>query len=104
MATNRSRVVHYKDLVSIRGQEFTITIFRAATKDGSTIYGVKPQVCKYLKEKREFMYSDLFRTVAWLQTRDLQLLIASLLELADPPGVRAIIDKLKETPKLEEFC
>jgi hypothetical protein len=97
MQTNyRAKVVRDGNRISIMGSEFKICIFRATGKDGKTIYGVKTQKCIFLSEKNEIQYLDLFSTPAWLNPYDLRLLIAYLLELADPPGLQAIINHMKE--------
>ena len=94
--TNRPRIVRCGNMISLRGQEFSIVIFKALSKsDGDTIYGLKPQTCRFLRAANRFQYEDVFRSAVWLSSRELNCLIAELMAFASPSELKSIIERLE---------
>ena len=64
----KEKVVYYADKrsVSVRGVEWTLWIRKVKTKDGDTMFAVKPLQTKYNPEKHEFYYEPL-KAVIWLK-------------------------------------
>ena len=95
MATHHQKVVRYQNMISIRGQEFSIVVWKTITGEGDAIYGIKPQTCEFLRPQNRFQYIDLFRTAVWLSFHELNTLISNLIALASPSELKDIIARLE---------
>jgi hypothetical protein len=72
--------------VSIRGTEWTLWIRKVKTKDkGETMFVVKPLETHYNPEKQTFHYTDL-KAPIWLNKKELDQLIATLIQLTEEGG------------------
>jgi hypothetical protein len=77
------RVYPEKNLVVIRGAEWSLHVRRVKTKDkGETMFVVKPLETHYNPEKQTFHYTDL-KAPIWLNKKELDQLITTLIQLTE---------------------
>ena len=80
------RIYPEKSGISIRGSEWTLWIRKVKTKDkGETMFVIKPLEVHYNPEKQTFHYTDL-KTPIWLNKKELDQLIATLIQLTEEGG------------------
>jgi len=82
--TSKEKVKFYreKDGVSVRGVEWSLWIRKVRTKDGETMFVLKPLELKYNPEKHTFHYEDL-KAPIWLKKKEIDQLITTLIELTE---------------------
>jgi hypothetical protein len=76
------KVYPEKSSVSIRGTEWFLSIRRVRTRDGETMFVVKPLETHYNPEKQTFSYTDL-KAPIWLNKKELDQLITTLIQLTE---------------------
>jgi hypothetical protein len=71
-----------KNLLIIRGVEWSLHVRRVKTKDNETMFVVKPLELHYNPEKHTFHYTDL-KAPIWLNKKQLDQLITTLIQLTE---------------------
>ena len=70
-------LIEGKQAVKVQGVEWTLWIQKVKTKDGETVYALKPLALKYNQNKKDFYYEPL-KAVIWLKTNEFEKLLELL--------------------------
>ncbi|MEM2355192.1 MAG: hypothetical protein QXO00_02600 [Candidatus Bathyarchaeia archaeon] len=89
MTASKEKVKFYseKDGVSVRGTEWSLWIRKVKTKDGRTMFVLKPLELKYNPEKQTFHYDDL-KAPIWLEKKEIDEIIKTLIQLTEEEDKR----------------
>jgi len=68
--------------ISVRGSEWTLWFRKVKTKDGKTMYVVKPLQPHYNPENQSFHYEDL-KSPIWLDSKEFGEFITAVVRLRD---------------------